>query len=598
MYTHSTPLNQSSNLHQFHPLSLSFNGLKNVSNVEKTTPLYSPVTDEGYSSVGSSSTPISLSNNPLTTEIFNHYKDYIHPGCMHNSSNQREKLEIVALELLNQARLIPNHPCFSHSLNKDILMKSDENKRAYMHTVYSQHPEGYNDKCNLLSQSDMRLGSHNYTSLTKSLASITPNISQNEQMKCYKQHENILKMTTDNHTVASTAATTTNVDVDIDCNQSVERRTRICNQILGQVRREMIKLIDNSMQQLETYLQNQHFEKNLQNSPNLLGYCNSQSTCLQDLIDVTPLDLKFNKTTNNTELMSNNSGRYCQNLYNKSHDNLVSSTYETLSTTELQPMSSKTRPLRLSNKTRRLRIHQLNSQLFANRSQTKKLNRLSPGQTNKRQISDDSKESQSKIPHLNESLDLRIHHDDRDDQNQPARIVLSNSPQSNHLNTRLKRSMIGSQNKTTTLSAVHLKKAKMMFMYSRYPTSSLLKSYFPEVIFNRGSTAQLVKWFSNFREFFYIQIEKFVRQQKANGLKKVDDIVLPREHELIRSMEIHFNKGDEIETPNEFLKAIQITVWEFADAILNEHDINSSWKKAIYKKISTLDIQFPEFFRC
>lgn len=49
------------------------------------------------------------------------------------------------------------------------------------------------------------------------------------------------------------------------------------------------------------------------------------------------------------------------------------------------------------------------------------------------------------------------------------------------------------------------------------------------------------------REFFYIQIEKFVRQQKATGLKKADDIRLSREHELIRSMETHFNKGDEIE---------------------------------------------------
>lgn len=53
-----------------------------------------------------------------------------------------------------------------------------------------------------------------------------------------------------------------------------------------------------------------------------------------------------------------------------------------------------------------------------------------------------------------------------------------------------------------------------------------------------------------------------------------------------------------LQTPKEFLEAIQITVWEFADAILNERDVNSSWKKTIYKKISILDIQFPEFFKC
>ncbi|KAF6778665.1 hypothetical protein AHF37_02107 [Paragonimus kellicotti] len=51
-----------------------------------------------------------------------------------------------------------------------------------------------------------------------------------------------------------------------------------------------------------------------------------------------------------------------------------------------------------------------------------------------------------------------------------------------------------------------------MFMYARYPNSSILKSHFPDVAFTRATTAQLVKWFSNFREFFYIQVEKFARQ--------------------------------------------------------------------------------------
>ncbi|CAF5105549.1 unnamed protein product, partial [Rotaria socialis] len=38
-----------------------------------------------------------------------------------------------------------------------------------------------------------------------------------------------------------------------------------------------------------------------------------------------------------------------------------------------------------------------------------------------------------------------------------------------------------------------------MFFYTRYPNSSVLKAYFPDVRFNKLITAQLVKWFSNFR---------------------------------------------------------------------------------------------------
>ncbi|CDR01084.1 unnamed protein product, partial [Oncorhynchus mykiss] len=62
------------------------------------------------------------------------------------------------------------------------------------------------------------------------------------------------------------------------------------------------------------------------------------------------------------------------------------------------------------------------------------------------------------------------------------------------------------------LSPCHLKKAKLMFFYARYPSSNTLKTYFPDVKFNRCVTSQLIKWFSNFREFFYIQMERFARQ--------------------------------------------------------------------------------------
>ena len=49
------------------------------------------------------------------------------------------------------------------------------------------------------------------------------------------------------------------------------------------------------------------------------------------------------------------------------------------------------------------------------------------------------------------------------------------------------------------LTPLHLRKAKLMFFYTRYPNSAVLKIFFPDVRFNKLTTAQLVKWFSNFR---------------------------------------------------------------------------------------------------
>ncbi|KYM99765.1 Homeobox protein prospero [Cyphomyrmex costatus] len=47
---------------------------------------------------------------------------------------------------------------------------------------------------------------------------------------------------------------------------------------------------------------------------------------------------------------------------------------------------------------------------------------------------------------------------------------------------------------------MHLRKAKLMFFWVRYPSSAVLKMYFPDIKFNKNNTAQLVKWFSNFRK--------------------------------------------------------------------------------------------------
>merc|ERR1712127_785046 len=73
------------------------------------------------------------------------------------------------------------------------------------------------------------------------------------------------------------------------------------------------------------------------------------------------------------------------------------------------------------------------------------------------------------------------------------------------------------------LTPHHLKKAKLMFFYTRYPSSNILKTFFPDVKFNRATTSQLIKWFSNFREFFYIQIEKYARHALSEGIESAAD---------------------------------------------------------------------------
>ena len=57
----------------------------------------------------------------------------------------------------------------------------------------------------------------------------------------------------------------------------------------------------------------------------------------------------------------------------------------------------------------------------------------------------------------------------------------------------------GGDSQNCTLTPMHLRKAKLMFFWVRYPSSAIIKMYFPDIKFNKNNTAQLVKWFSNFR---------------------------------------------------------------------------------------------------
>ncbi|CAK6969912.1 prospero homeobox protein 1a [Scomber scombrus] len=147
------------------------------------------------------------------------------------------------------------------------------------------------------------------------------------------------------------------------------------------------------------------------------------------------------------------------------------------------------------------------------------------------------------------------------------------------------------------LSPNHLKKAKLMFFYSRYPSSNMLKMFFSDVKFNRCITSQLIKWFSNFREFYYIQMEKFARQSINEGVTAADELAVGRDSELFRVLNMHYNKANDFEVPERFLEVVQVTLREFFNAIVAGKDADPSWKKAIYKVICKLDSDVPDVFK-
>uniref|UniRef100_A0A8C4GUT6 Prospero domain-containing protein n=1 Tax=Dicentrarchus labrax TaxID=13489 RepID=A0A8C4GUT6_DICLA len=147
------------------------------------------------------------------------------------------------------------------------------------------------------------------------------------------------------------------------------------------------------------------------------------------------------------------------------------------------------------------------------------------------------------------------------------------------------------------LSPNHLKKAKLMFFYTRYPSSNMLKMFFSDVKFNRCITSQLIKWFSNFREFYYIQMEKFARQSINDGVTGTEELSVSRDCELFRALNMHYNKANDFEVPDRFLEVAEITLREFFNAIVAGKDVDPSWKKAIYKVICKLDSEVPEVFK-
>ncbi|KAI1721445.1 homeo-prospero domain-containing protein [Ditylenchus destructor] len=136
-----------------------------------------------------------------------------------------------------------------------------------------------------------------------------------------------------------------------------------------------------------------------------------------------------------------------------------------------------------------------------------------------------------------------------------------------------------------------------MFFYTRYPSSTVLKSYFPDIIFNKNNTAQLVKWFSNFREFFYMQMEKYAKQAIAEGIRNKNDITVRTDSEIYKQLNQHYNRNNVVQPPERLQLVIQETLREFFAAIQAGKDAEPSWKKVIYKIIQQLDEPIPEYYK-
>ncbi|XP_048455994.1 prospero homeobox protein 1-like [Rhincodon typus] len=121
-------------------------------------------------------------------------------------------------------------------------------------------------------------------------------------------------------------------------------------------------------------------------------------------------------------------------------------------------------------------------------------------------------------------------------------------------------------------------------------------SFLSVVLFNRCITSQLIKWFSNFREFYYIQMEKFARQAVNDGITNANDLKVNRDSELYRALNMHYNKANDFQIPKQFLEVAEVTLREFFNAIYSGKDSDPSWKKNIYKVICKLDSEVPEIF--
>ncbi|KAF7260939.1 hypothetical protein EG68_01774 [Paragonimus skrjabini miyazakii] len=98
-------------------------------------------------------------------------------------------------------------------------------------------------------------------------------------------------------------------------------------------------------------------------------------------------------------------------------------------------------------------------------------------------------------------------------------------------------------------------------------------------------------------EFYYIQMEKYARVAISEGVRSADEIHVTTDSEIYRSLNLHYNRNQQLEVPDHFRVAVEATLREFFNALMSGKDVEQSWKKPIYKIIARMDQPVPEFFK-
>jgi len=57
----------------------------------------------------------------------------------------------------------------------------------------------------------------------------------------------------------------------------------------------------------------------------------------------------------------------------------------------------------------------------------------------------------------------------------------------------------------------------------------------------------IIVCFLQFREFYYIQMEKYARQALSEGIKNSEDLHVSVDNELYRVLNLHYNRNNHIE---------------------------------------------------
>lgn len=176
------------------------------------------------------------------------------------------------------------------------------------------------------------------------------------------------------------------------------------------------------------------------------------------------------------------------------------------------------------------------------------------------------------------------------------------------------------------LTPSQLQKAELMFFWSRYPDSMLLKTYFPEIQ-DENQLFLLERRFCGFRYIFYNQIERFAWQAINENVNSVDDLRVNRKSEIFKVFKSLFNRNNNINIPDEFLQVIEYTLREYfchiqssknakierppkkvtltrklrdilgLQKVKNEIKNEATWEHFISTAVSKMDETVPEYFK-